>query len=267
MRLVSMRLAHARTLALALGLATIGLAAPMAHAQELTIEQATQLLDSSNADEVRMGIESMGLLGSPAAVEPLSARIRRGLPPELLVTAIDTLGLLGRNEAGPILFELVTHRRPEVRLRAVQAIATCRPRGAERALASALSDSSAPVRATAAETLGELRATSALESLFLAFDHDVLEAGPAIARIARPEDLPRVLGYVGQRPFTALRPMLLALMTRSDLPAPRRVEVVGRVGELATPEARALLEEVVNALGPNDPARRAAADAMNRISF
>lgn len=262
-----MRFAHAREwLACLVLVSCLALGAAPAAAQELTLEQAVALLDSSNPDEVRMGIEAMGLLGSPGAVEPLSTRIRRGLPAELLVTAIDTLGILGRNEAGPILFELVSHRRPEVRLRAVQAIDTCRPRGAESALITALSDTSPPVRNAAAQTLGELRAASALDSLFLAFDHGVLEAGPAIAEVARPQDVARVLGYVGQHPFTTLRPMLLTLMTRTDLPAPRRLEAVGRVSELATAEARALLEEVVAGLAANDPVRRAAADAANRIS-
>ncbi|MBX7194483.1 MAG: HEAT repeat domain-containing protein [Sandaracinaceae bacterium] len=251
----------------ALALSCVPLVSSTASAQELTLEQASALLDSSSPDEVRMGIESMGLLGSPGAVAPLTARIRRGLPPELLLTAIDTLGILGRNEAGPILFELVTHRRPEVRLRAVQAIATCRPRGADTALVTALSDSSPAVRSAAAQTLGELRASGALESLFLAFDHEVLEAGPAIAAVARGEDVPRILAYVGHHPFTTLRPMLLTLMTRADLPAARRLEAVARVSELATPEARALLEEVVNALAANDPVRRSATDAMNRISL
>ncbi len=238
-----------------------------AAAQEISLEQATAMLDSSSADEVRMGIESMGLLGRPEAVEPLSARIRRGLPAELLVTAIDTLGILGRNEAGPILFELVSHRRADVRLRAVQAIATCRPRGADVALVSALSDSSSPVRNAAAQTLGELRASSALEALFLAFDHEVMEAGPAIAEVARAEDIPRVLAYLGHHPFTTLRPMLITLMTRTELPPARRLEAVARVSELATAEARALLEEVIGQLAANDPIRRGATDAMNRISL
>lgn len=251
----------------ALCLSLLGwLGAPSTASAQLTLPQALELLDASSPDEVRMGIESLGLLGSPAAVAPLSARIRRGLPLDVLLTAVDTLGILGRNEAGPILFELVTHRRPEVRLRAVQAIATCRPRGSDRALVTALSDSSAPVRSAAAQTLGELRAVSAIESLFLAFDREVEGAGAAIAVLARAEDVPRILAYLGRRPFTTLRPMLLAVMTRAELPAPRRLEIVARVGELATPEARALLEEVVRGLAPNDPTRRAATDAMNRIA-
>ncbi len=233
---------------------------------QLSLPQALELLDASSADEVRMGIESLGLLGNPAAVEPLAARIRRGLPPDLLAPAVDTLGILGRNEAGPILYELLTHRRPEIRLRAVQAIATCRPRGADRALVATLSDSSREVREAAAAALSELHATSALDSLFLAFDHDVAAAGPAIATLARPEDVPRVLAYLGRVPFATLRPMLGTLIGRADLPQPRRLEVVARVGELATPDARALLDEASRALPANDPVRRAAIDTMSRIA-
>lgn len=257
-------LAMRRTMA-ALG-AALWLAAAPAAAQELTLEQATALLDSGSPDEVRSGIEAMGLLGSPGAVAPLSARIRRGLPPELLLVAVDTLGILGRNEAGPILFELLQHRRPEVRLRTVQAIATCRPDGADRALVVALSDSTAPVRTAAAQTLGELHAVSALDSLFLAYDHGVLEAGPAIAEVARAEDVARVVAYVGHHPFGTLRPMLLTLMQRADLPARARLAVVSAVSELATAEARALLEEAANDLPARDPVRRAAEDAAARIS-
>ncbi|GAB4206032.1 MAG: hypothetical protein OHK0013_22370 [Sandaracinaceae bacterium] len=264
-----MRLERHGWLALFALLAAPAAGAPApAHAQRMTVPQAVALLASNDPDEVRMGIETMGLIGSPAAVEPLAARIRRGLPPELLATAIDTLGILGRAEAGPVLFELVGHRRPEIRLRAVQAIAMCRPRGAETALISALGDASAPVRSAAAQTLGELRATGAIESLFLAFEHDVAEAGLALAAVTRPEDVTRLLAYLGRRPFTALRPTLLALAVRSDLPARTRLEVVHRVGELATSEARALLEEIAASLPSSDvgPVRRAATDAAARIA-
>jgi len=254
-----------RRTVVALG-AALWLSASPAGAQELTLEQATALLDSASVDEVRSGIEAMGLLGSPGAVAPLSARIRRGPPPELPPTDVHPPRLLGRNEAGPVLFELVQHRRPEVRLRAVQAIATCRPDGADRALVVALSDSSAPVRTAAAQTLGELRAVSALDSLFLASDHGGTEAGPAIPQVPPTQGLARVTAVRCPPPLGALRPMLLTLMQRADLPARARLTVVSAVSELATAEARALLEEAANDLPARDPVRRAAEEAAARIS-
>ena len=247
----------------------LALAAPTrASAQELDFDAAVALLSSGTEDEVRMGIETLGVLGNAAAVGPLSTRIRRGLPPALLEAAVDTLGLLGRAEAGPVLFELTAHRRPEIRLRAVQAIATCTPRGADRALISSLSDSSPAVRSAAASALGDLRAVSAMESLFLAFDHDVIEAGITIARIARPEDVRRLLGYLEQRPFAHLRAPIMQLLSRADLPQRVRLDVIARLGELATGEVRTMMEEFLQAYQapPNDPIRRAAEDVMTRIA-
>ena len=71
----------ASLLAATIGVAmTLGVAGD-ARAQDLTIEQAIEQLDSRNPAEVEAAIQSFGLSGSPRAVEPLSARIRRGLPP------------------------------------------------------------------------------------------------------------------------------------------------------------------------------------------
>ncbi|UJR79023.1 Hypothetical protein I5071_10560 [Sandaracinus amylolyticus] len=244
----------------------LALAPARAAAQDLTLDQATQMLRSSDHDEVQTAIQSIGLLGSPRGVEPLAARIRDGLAPDLLESAIDTLTVLGRAEAGPVLFELVTHRRPEVRLRAVQAIAATRPRGADRALVSALSDSSAEVRSAAATALGDLGAASAAESLFLALDRGVPEAGPALGKVVRAEHVGRVLEYLGRLPFSQMQGVLDEMLRRRDLPSRSRLDVVARLGELATPEVRTFLSEWASAQPANDPVRRAAEDVVARIA-
>lgn len=243
-------------------------ALPSGAAAQLTLEQAIAQLDSSDRDQVQAAIESFGLLGSPAAIRPLATRIRAGLPPDLLSVAVDTLTVLGHRDAGPILFELSSHRRPEIRLLAVQGIQACNPPGADRALVAALSDASPEVRALAATTLGELNARSAVESLFLAFEHHVAEAGPALARLVDQEGARRLLGYLGTEPFATLRPILFSLLTRTDLPSRVRLDIIARVSELATAEVRALLEEVVSdgELSTRDPVRRAAEDAAGRIA-
>jgi HEAT repeat protein len=230
-------------------------------AQDLTFERAVQLLSSPNRAEVEIAIQTFGLLGSPRAVDPLSQRIRDGLPPDLLESAVDTLMVLGRPEAGPVLFELLNHRRPTIRLRAVQAIAVCRPRGADRALASALADLDPLVRAEAARALGELGAASAVESLFLAFDRHVPEAAAALGRVAQAEHVARIVAYLGRVPFAEMRVLLGALLGRRDIAERAKLEVVGRVGELATPEARAFLEEITRSLPSSEAAVRRAAEA------
>lgn len=258
------RLAIRLLVAISLG----ALAAPAA-AQDLTLDQATIMLRSQSHDEIMTAIQSLGLLGSARAVAPLADRIRDGLPPDLLEAAIDTLTVLGRPEAGPVLYELTSHRRPEVRLRAVQAIAATRPRGADRALVSALSDASAEVRGAAATALGELGAVTAIDSLFLAFDRGVPEAGPALGRLARPEHVTRILGYLGRVSFPQMRTVLGEILSRADLPARTRLDVIAQLGELATGEVRMFLSEWVEGLpagAANDPLRRAAEDAIARIA-
>jgi hypothetical protein len=257
------------TFGLALALLAPPAIAPQAvAAQSIPIDQASRMLRSGDRDEVQMGIEAIGMLGNPRGVEPLAARIREGLPPDLLASAIDTLTVLGRPEAGPVLFELVTHRRSDVRLRAVQAIAATRPRGSERALVTALSDAIPEVRAAAATALGDLGATGAIDSLFLALDRGVPEAGRALGKLARPEHVERILGSLGRIPFAQIRAVLGEVLARRDLPARTRLDVIARVGELATAEARSFLQEWLDTASPpaSDPARRAAEDAITRIA-
>lgn len=236
----------------------------VARAQDLGLDEATRLLSSTSHDDIETAIGALGLLGDRRAVAPLSERIRAGLPPDLLLTAIDTLTVLGQADAGPVLFELVAHRRPGVRLRVVQAIAACRPRGADRALVSALGDSSPAVRAAAATALGELGATSAIDSLFLAFEREVPEAGVALGRIARADDVPRILEHLGSVPFTLMRQVLSELLVRRDLAERARLDVIARLGELATAEVRTFLEELMSSL--SGAVARAAQDTITRIA-
>lgn len=230
---------------------------------ELT--QHVEQLGAQDPDQVRGAIEALGLLGDPRAVEPIAERIRRGLPPELLDVAIGTLTVLGRPEAGPVLFELASHRRAEVRLAAVQGIAAVQPRGADRALAQALTDSDAAVRSAAATGLGQIGATSALDQLFLALDRRVPEAATAIGQLARPAEVDRFLGYLGQLPFDLVTPALSEMLHRDELAERSRLTIVHRLTELATPEVRAFLEQLVGSLPENSQVRRAAEDALPRI--
>ena len=179
---------------------------------QLSFEEAQAAIDSSDAARIQTGIETIGLTGDVRGVPLIVARVRRGLPPELLESALDTLAVLGHVEAGPLLIELLSHRRASVRLRAVQALATCHPSGADRALAGALSDSSPDVRAAAATALGDVGGVSAMDQLFLALDRGVPEAGMAIARLARPADVTRLLGLVGHVPFTQMSPILADML-------------------------------------------------------
>ena len=242
---------------------------PVAAQDAISVSEATTMLASVDVDEIQMGIEALGVSGAAAAVPPLAARIRRGLPPPLLDAALDTLAVLGRSEAGPILVDLARHRRADVRLKAIEALVGCRPRQASEALQRALNDSDGRVRGAAAAGLGALAARDAIERLFAALDRGVLEATPAIGRLANPRDVMRLLGYVTRLPFEAMTPGLAEILSRGDLPARTRLDVVAQLEELATPEVRTFFEEILGSLDSNRQnaaLRRALEAATTRIA-
>ena len=243
----------------------------VATAQQVSLAEATEHLESSDPDRIRTGIEALGLVGNARAVPPLADRIRRGLPPELLDAALDTLTVLARPEAGPVLFELSTHRRPEVRLKAILGIVASEPRGADRALVTALSDLDPDVRSAAAIGLGQVGARTSIDSLFHALDRGITEAATSIGQLATPEEVARLLEYLGRVPFDALSPALNEVLARRDVPERTKLEIIARLQELATPEAKTFLQDFVASLpeprrGRTDPVRQAAEEAILRIA-
>ena len=89
----------------------------------------------------------------------------------------------------------------------------------------------------------------------------------AIGQLARPADVDRFLGYLGQLPFDQVTPALSEMLHRDDLAERAKLAIVHRLTELATPEVRTFLEDFVNGLDIDDRSqvRRAAEDAIPRI--
>ncbi|MFI5306749.1 MAG: HEAT repeat domain-containing protein [Polyangiales bacterium] len=232
------------------------------------IESATRLMASKNAKEIEAGIQSLGLLGTKEAVEPLVARIHQGLPAELLEAAIVTLMALGQPSAGPALYELTAHRRAEVRLRAIEAITAIHPPGAEQALAAALSDADTKVRSAAATGLGDIGAKDALEKLFLALDRGNFEASGAIGKVIDPSDVRRLASYLGKLPFHKLGPALAQVFQRSDVSESAKLELVARLEEVGTKEVKGYLGDLVSSSGQALPqaVSRALLRAMQEIA-
>jgi len=235
---------------------------------EVTLDEATAMLAAGDPDQIQAGIEALGLIGTPRIIEPLAQRIRRGLPRDLLSSAVEILGMLARPEAGPILFELATHRRPDVRLAAVNAITACRPSGAERALVVGLSDSDPRVRSAAAVGLGELGARGQVDTLFLALDRGILEAATAVGRLVDGPQVGRLLEHLGRLPFDVVSPGLNEVLARAEIPERVKLEVIARLQELATPDVKAFLQELLASLPQRrgrDAIRQAVQDAIERI--
>jgi len=233
-----------------------------------SLEEIAIMLSSADGDEVRTAIEAAAGLGSPDVIPMIGERVRAGLPADLLDAAIDSLTLLGDPAVADVFIELATHRRASVRLRAVQALASLRTKGAERVLTRALGDSDPAVREAAAEGLGEINAKAALADLFRAFDRGISQSARAIGKLAGDAETPRILGYLGQVPMTSLTPMFEALFSRREVSEAMKLKIVVQLQELGTAEARGYLEGLSKQLPPDAPARvrRAVEDAIVRIA-
>jgi HEAT repeat protein len=242
---------------------------PEAQAEgQLSLEEIAVMLSSSKPDEVRMAIEGAATVGTPDVIPLIQERIRAGLPPDLLEVAMDSVLLLGHPSAEDLFATLARHRRASVRKKALQALVTLRSPGANAVLSQGLSDDAAEVREAAAEGLGELGAAASADRLFLAFDHNVMNAGKALGRVVKDDQVPRLLAYFGRVPLTTLTPVLDALLTRRDLSEATKLSVISALTELATAEARGYLEGLSQRLPGDTPVRvrRAIDEAVSRIA-
>jgi HEAT repeat protein len=213
------------------------------------VAESTALLASGDHDKIEAGIQGLGLAGTPDAVAPLVARIHDGLPPDLLDTAIVTLMALGQPQAGPVLFELASHRRPEIRTRALEAITAIAPRGGEDALRNGLSDGDPKVRAAAATGLGELKATGSVDVLFQALDRGNMEASTAIGKILKPGEVSRLLAYLGKIPFRSLGPAFAQLLQRKDVAERDKLALLAKLQDIGTQEVKTYLGDFLRTAG------------------
>jgi len=232
------------------------------------LNEAKKLLASAAKSDVEAAIQSLGLLGVPAAVEPLVVRIQQGLPHDLLETAIVTLMALGQPSAGPALVDLARYRRPEIRKLAIEAITAVRPVGGEVVLVAALNDSATEVRSAAAVGLGEIGSPGSIDTLFLALDHGNLEAGPAIGKLVPARDVKRLFTYLGKVPFRSLAPAFSETLKRKDVAENDKLAIVARLEEIGTGEVKGFFSDLMTGTSGGLPPNvsKAVLRAMTEIS-
>jgi hypothetical protein len=209
---------------------------------------AVRRLKSTDAAQLKSALDEIrvsGARGAPAA-PAIIALLRRGLPTELTIAALDTLGDTDAVTGSDVLAWYVHHRDPNVRRSAVGALAKARGDAATKALRAALSDSDPGVRGLAATGLGTMKATGAVPDLFRALDHGVLEAAAAIGQVCSNADCDRLAAKLGGMPFDVVANGLDEALLRppSEVGDDFKVKIVGRVRAVATPEANRFLKSV-----------------------
>lgn len=243
----------------AIGLATtfagsaLGQAKPAAKAAakgKVDVKEATAALQSSEPARIETAIVNIRMAGKDgggkALTKELVARVKSGLPKELLKKALDTLGEL----EDPAAFEgcevYLAHREPEVRSSAVRCAGSSRAPGTNKALRAALSDIDPRVHAMAATLLGEAKATDSVDDLIVALDKNVNEAAVSIGMLCDPKagQCDQLLNRMKSKPLDVVFSGLQQVLTRKDVPDDYKKKVITQVRELASGKAREFLEGV-----------------------
>lgn len=213
-----------------------------------TLKAAREALQGSDPVAMEQAFGALAKLGGKDAAEPVIARLRRGLPPQLIDTAIEALVELKQPSAVPLFVELTGHRRWQVREQAVVALAALKAKSAQQTLLSALDDPSPEVREAAARALGEVGDARASAALWTAHECGVANALVAIGRVGGTKDAEQ-LAKRAQEACVAVLPAYTVMLTRKNLPAGAKVKLVTALGEAKTPESAACLKELHDGIG------------------
>lgn len=222
---------------------------------KLSVEakEALDMLKSSDQAQVLEGVTKLGELAELGGAWPIMKLLDKGPTDKVTEASLDALGAISNPDSIPLLIEYMHHRRPKVRIIAVNAIAEIKDKRVSEALKSALRDSDANVRKAAAYALGRYGDESAIDILFKAFDRDVPEAAIAIGQIGGVDAMERLSGYLGKAPLDLLKPGFAEFLNREDFPDKGKIAIIDKLMELAGPEVKEFLKQYAAGLSENAP--------------
>jgi hypothetical protein len=192
-------------------------------------------------DDVRMA----GRNGA-AAVPGIVELLRAGLPANLTLAALQTIGDTESAAASEVVAWYARHRDVALRRAAVEALAKVRGAAASKALRAALSDSDPAVRGLAATALGDMKVREAIPDLFAALDRDVPEAAASIGELCSGHECEQLAAKLGSLPFDVVTSGLDEVLLRppAEISDEMKLSILGRIRELGTAEANHFLKGV-----------------------
>ena len=227
--------------------------------REAQLRTAGNKLSSPDAELVQQGLNELGALGGKDAAQLVIARLKRGLPPQLIDTSIDALTRLHDASAIPVLLELATHRRFQVRAHAIEALGTLGAKNAEAVLLYALDDPSQDVRESAVRSLGKVGSRRALKPLLAAHERGLDGALGALGAIGSSAEADLLIARAKAGQVDAALPGFQAMLVRSNVPFATKTKLIATLRELGSARANDCMTQTLSALGDKgDPRLKAA---------
>lgn len=202
-------------------------------------------LKSADATVVGTALDRLALRTERAAVAALGAFLHEGQPDALADHALLALGKTPSPAALAQLAEFTRHRRRAARTAAFTSVAEQPGNAANELLARGLRDSDAGVRGLCARRLGERGAKSQIEVLFLALARGVPEAGTALGKLADATAIARFDEQLARLPLHVMLGGYEQFLLRTDIDEQHKLEIVARLGEVASPTVKHFLEGLV----------------------
>jgi hypothetical protein len=214
----------------------------------VNVAALTERLKSSDEAEVEKALGEAKAAGKGAkplapAVEDL---LRRGTTPAVAALALGVMGDVGGTSSASALQPYLHHRSPDIRKRALGALVKVGGPTAVEAMREGLSDADAGVRGIAASGLGTLKGREAIGDLFLALDHQVIEAAASIGQLCSPEQCEKFVAKTGSFGLDVMTSGFDQILFRptSEISDDLKVRIVERVRELGTQEANKYLRDL-----------------------
>ncbi|MFO0661156.1 MAG: HEAT repeat domain-containing protein [Polyangiaceae bacterium] len=221
-----------------------------------TLDLKATAAQLQSGDQAAITTALTAMRGASQAAGPLVPAVERlldrGAPNPVAKLAIETLADVGQTSSSASIAKYARHRDVELRRTAVTALRRTRGPDAVSALKTALSDSDNRVRSAAASGLGSLNAVEAMDDLFRALDHKVLEAAAAIGQICKGDACDKLVSRAGKLPLIVLTSGVDQLLFRSalDVPDDQKIKIIGDIRELGTQEVHRYLTDVLGRWSP-----------------
>ena len=135
------------------------------------------------------------------------------------------------------------HRSPDIRRRAVKALASLPDARVTTTLVERLGDAAPDVRAAAADALAARHETKAVPRLFALLSRGDAGVSAALAALATPDLVPRIAELAGTIDDEIVANTLGEYVKRSDVPEKLRIDVLRTIGRLSGAVATTALAE------------------------
>ncbi len=214
------------------------------------IESLRQALIGADDEAATEAAAKLGEARTPRAAEPLLEVLAEGGRAVRVQAVLDAFAKLGEAHAlraDQAVIDALTlyagHRSPDIRRRAVKALASVPDPHVTAALLERLGDAAPDVRAAAADALAVRREAKAVPRLFALLSRGDAGVGAALAALASPDLVPRIAELAGTIDDEIVANTLGEYVKRSDVPEKLRIDVLRTIGRLSGAVATTALAE------------------------